>query len=129
LKGADTMVLAPLTQFQIGDNALHDGNEDTGCTQSSIDIGIGKTNACYKTNDSGNDDEGNIKFVIHGSVFDMRHLMKNGIDLGVISILFQKLFELGIVVNVSMKGLDFQGDIIGLFLAHSTFLLIFFEWG
>jgi hypothetical protein len=29
LKGADTMVLAPLTQFQIGDDALHDGDEDT----------------------------------------------------------------------------------------------------
>jgi hypothetical protein len=32
----------------------------------------------------------------------MGHLMENGVDLGMITILFQKLFKLGIVVDVSL---------------------------
>ena len=32
----------------------------------------------------------------------MGHLMENGVDLGVVTIFLQKLFKLGIVVNVSL---------------------------
>jgi hypothetical protein len=51
---------------------------------------------------SGEQKNGNISDTTEQLHFDMGHLMENGVDLGVVAIFLQKLFKLGIVVDVSL---------------------------
>jgi len=69
------MILTAFAQFQIGNDALEDGDKDAGCAEDGVRIRIGESNACDKADDGRDDNEGDVTFVEEGAVFHMGHLM------------------------------------------------------